>query len=144
LRTTATRLGREVRIGKASRAYRAAERGDAPDPPDALVRRVQGIDGWKRAVEQAVTLVLEARHRSANERGFHAPKAWEILSDVATTEEEHHALLRITIYYAKQDMRWWVDNPDANGYCVVCRRQKILEEFPIFNRWKCRRCHAET
>jgi hypothetical protein len=74
-------------------------------------------------------------------RGFTAPNAWRLLEAVADSEEVHHALLRITIYYAKQDMRYWVADPATNGYCSVCRKQKALEDFPVFNRWKCRKCN---
>ncbi len=129
-----------MRIGKTAHAYRAAEGGTADNPPDALIRRVQGVRRWRPLVAQAVVLIFECRHHSANERGFNAPNAWKLLEAVAGSEEEHHALLRIAIYYAKQDMRYWVADPSTMSYCSVCRRQKELEKFPPFNRWKCRRC----
>ena len=127
-----------MRIGKTAHAYRAAEAGTADDPPEALVRRVQGYN-WRPVVATAVSLVHEARHHSANERGFNAPNAWKLLGTIADSEEVHHALLRITIYYARQDMRYWVADPATMSYCSVCRRQKSLGEFPRNDRWKCRR-----
>ena len=132
-----------MRIGKASRAYRAAEQGSGYDPPDALTRRIRGVPDAEAVVARALAMVLEARHHSANERGFDAPNAWEYLQGVSRTEEEHHALLRIVIYLARKDIRWWVDDPEKQGYCADCRRRLDLELFSE-DRWKCRRCDAKA
>jgi hypothetical protein len=126
-----------VRIGKPKRPY--AETGDESYAAHAaLIRRVAGITGWKKAVREAVRLVFEARHQSANERGYDAPHAWDHLASVATNDREHLALMRITMYTAKQDIRFWVKDTSTHSYCCKCQCERPLQDFGS-REWKCNR-----
>jgi hypothetical protein len=127
-----------MHIGQGMRAYRAAEAGNAPPLPARLIEKVAHIHDWEERVDRAVELIIEARHASANIRGFGAPNAWKELD--GTTEVEHHALMRIAVWLARGMMTYWVPDPDAESYCADCRKIKLLDEFEPDDRWKCKQC----
>ena len=126
-------------IGLASLAYKAAEEGTAPPPPPKLVDKVAHIPDWEDMVDQAVELIIESRHASANVRGFHAPNAWRMLLEEGVSQVEHHALMRIAIWIARGMMTYWVPDPELDGYCAECRKVMRLTEFGD-DRWKCTHC----
>ncbi len=131
-----------MHIGLGTRAYRAAEEGCAPGLPDRLVEKVAHIPNWQDRVDRAVELIIEARHASANVRGFTAPNAWQALLSNGTTEVEHHALMRIAVWITRGMMTYWVPDPEKESYCAECRKVKDLDEFENDNRWKCKKCAA--
>ncbi len=126
-------------IGLASLAYKAAEEGKAPPPPPKLVDKIAHITNWQSLVDEAVSLIIEARHSSANVRGFSAPNAWSSLLGTGVSEVEHHALMRIAIWIARGMMTYWVPDPEKEGYCAQCRKVMPLTEFGD-DRWNCTHC----
>lgn len=78
-------------------------------------------------ISEAVNLIFEARHLSANERGFNAPNAWKLLKEIAADGREHLALMRIAMYRAKASTGYWVHNGER--YCTRCRKSQPLEMY---------------
>jgi len=108
-------------------------------PPDRLVEKVAHLVDWQDRIDRAVELIIEARHSSANVRGFKAPNAWKHLGKNGVTEIEHHALMRIAVWVSRSMMTYWVQDPELESYCAECRKVKPLDEFSD-DRWKCTRC----
>lgn len=128
-------------IGRHHGAYRAAERGYADPLPEPLLKRVEDVPDLKEALSTAVRLVFESAKTDANERGHNAPTAWTHLKDKARTEQEHHDLMRVTLYLAKQHTEYWgIENPEKNRYCSTCRLVKPRSEFDGPNSYNCQDC----
>ena len=130
-------------IGRERYVYKAMVEGEAPDPPEALMRRIRQVDNWRSHLETAVELVIEAANESANVRGHDAENAFMFVASVTETPKTSRAFCRVALYLAKQDPRYWgVNDPDAERYCSVCREVHDIERFPD-GEYKCRESQAE-
>lgn len=131
-------------IGRERFAYHAAEIGEAPDAPDALYARVQHIAGWEDLVEEAASRIVQKEIAREKGEDYGEASAWELFEGHVASDQEHHDLMRIALYRAKQDPGYWgVDNPETERYCSTCRNVRPIEMFGP-GHYNCNDCRGET
>lgn len=119
-------------IGVEHGSYRAAEQGHAESVPEPLWDRVSTIPDHRDVIQEAVELVIEGPSGEVH--------AWDFLKSHSRDDQEHHDLMRTTLYLAKQDTRYWgVADPSRERYCSTCRHVKPIEMFEDGN-YNCEDC----